>query len=602
MLLDIYHVDKGRTGAHLETCKNFQCNIHFKCPQFYCIPWLYVCDNKWDCPYGNDEDHKHSCGAQRNCQYMFRCRQSKLCLHVANVCDGSFECPQNDDELLCQISNFMCPTKCVCLNFAIFCQNKSHFDPPGHYISYHITYSSVNRLFFLGHSPFAIVLYFVGNNVSDLCSATALLHHISFVNFASNKITVISKLCFNNLHYLHKVILTNNNLEQMDKEAFVNVSKMSVFDMSHNKLTVFESTIFYNVSKLSILNISDNPLTQVAPGMLENLKTESIVVDVYYICCVKPKKSFCQVTKQSVCKNCAKIFSTGGMKDTALTIILLIMFINIINLYIHRYRSSSMEGKDTQSNPNTFRLQVSALSAGNLSWSFFLSILVINHSYFENNIIQKEREWSKSSSCFVAYITCLLHTLSAAYFLCLISFSRLMVVLYPLTSQFKSTGFVKRNIAYSVLFMAVICACTVPIIWNRSQNVAETLCSPLVDPSKMITTKKVTATFIMVCHIIVGIVMFVLYLSLQTSLKISQKQFQSKSHNHPGVAMKLYFLAISNLTFWGTSSVTYVVVIFHVKPFYDLISWNTIVTASLPSLCNPLFFIPFHSKEVLVLV
>ena len=42
-------------GQHLEICEAFECNMMFKCPKYYCIPWNYVCDGKWDCPEGYDE-------------------------------------------------------------------------------------------------------------------------------------------------------------------------------------------------------------------------------------------------------------------------------------------------------------------------------------------------------------------------------------------------------------------------------------------------------------------------------------------------------------------------------------------------------------------
>ncbi len=54
----IHKLDKNRyptpcrTGSHMESCKDMQCNILFKCLYFYCIPWSYVCNGVWDCPHG----------------------------------------------------------------------------------------------------------------------------------------------------------------------------------------------------------------------------------------------------------------------------------------------------------------------------------------------------------------------------------------------------------------------------------------------------------------------------------------------------------------------------------------------------------------------
>ena len=48
----LYKLDKEnqmipcKMGNHLENCAKFECNIFFKCPEYYCIPWSYVCDGK----------------------------------------------------------------------------------------------------------------------------------------------------------------------------------------------------------------------------------------------------------------------------------------------------------------------------------------------------------------------------------------------------------------------------------------------------------------------------------------------------------------------------------------------------------------------------
>ncbi|XP_045167750.2 G-protein coupled receptor GRL101-like [Mercenaria mercenaria] len=48
--------DGCRSLAHLQNCKNFDCpQDYMKCPGSFCIPLMYVCNGKIDCPDGYDE-------------------------------------------------------------------------------------------------------------------------------------------------------------------------------------------------------------------------------------------------------------------------------------------------------------------------------------------------------------------------------------------------------------------------------------------------------------------------------------------------------------------------------------------------------------------
>ena len=87
-------------GEHLQNCKDFECNMKYKCPEYYCIPWSYVCDGKWDCPRGSDEKF---CSHNRNCTNMYKCRNSIICIHLGNICDQVPDCPLEDDEYACSL-------------------------------------------------------------------------------------------------------------------------------------------------------------------------------------------------------------------------------------------------------------------------------------------------------------------------------------------------------------------------------------------------------------------------------------------------------------------------------------------------------------------
>ena len=91
---------------------------NFKCPGYYCIPWRYVCDNKYDCPGGADEMSCH----RVSCPGQFKCLNSVTCVDVLNTCDNVNDCLQQDDEWFCLPKIPECPFTCTCLLLIISCK------------------------------------------------------------------------------------------------------------------------------------------------------------------------------------------------------------------------------------------------------------------------------------------------------------------------------------------------------------------------------------------------------------------------------------------------------------------------------------------------
>ena len=96
----------------------------FKCQDSYCVPWIYVCDGKWDCPEGDDEHSNPVCGNNVKCVNMYKCKHRHIiCIQLGNICDNESNCPIGDDEMLCQLVNQACPALCQCLSLAVRCAN-----------------------------------------------------------------------------------------------------------------------------------------------------------------------------------------------------------------------------------------------------------------------------------------------------------------------------------------------------------------------------------------------------------------------------------------------------------------------------------------------
>ena len=99
------HLIACRTGEHLENCRKVECNMMFKCPGYYCIPWSYVCDGIWDCPQGSDETIDSTCTQSRQYINFYKCRHASRCVHVDDVCNKKIEYPLGDDEYFCRLNN-----------------------------------------------------------------------------------------------------------------------------------------------------------------------------------------------------------------------------------------------------------------------------------------------------------------------------------------------------------------------------------------------------------------------------------------------------------------------------------------------------------------
>ena len=222
-----------KTGSHLQECRHFVCNLHFKCPGYYCIPWGYACDGKWDCPFGYDEKN---C-LQRHCYGMFKCVRSQICLHIGDVCDGHYDCPLEDDELMCKLVGTKCPEKCKCLNFGIICTNVSidirALSTLPH-ISMHVTNCNIKSIPKLNLKHDIIVLNLSKNSITNICAVKFMIS-LTVFDLSYNRIMLITKGCFDSLRRLMILRLQNNRLEQIEYKSFHNLTKVLIVDLSNNK-------------------------------------------------------------------------------------------------------------------------------------------------------------------------------------------------------------------------------------------------------------------------------------------------------------------------------------------------------------------------------
>ena len=126
-----------------------------------------------DCPGGYDEMKELKCGINRNCRNMFKCSNSQKCIHVGDVCNGLKDCNTGEDEYMCSLAGFLCPSSCVCIGLGIRCYNVN-------YTSYLISIPPYNAIFL---------------NYCDLVFLETLLQIIKFPTFLSLEHNNLSSVC-----------------------------------------------------------------------------------------------------------------------------------------------------------------------------------------------------------------------------------------------------------------------------------------------------------------------------------------------------------------------------------------------------------------------
>ena len=219
------HMIPCRNGGYLDNCKKFECNEMFKCPDSYCVPWTYVCDGKWDCPFGEDEERNEVCIGEIVCEGMFKCSyELHKCISLGNVCDNKLDCLLHDDEMFCELSLLKCPISCSCLLYAITCfflsKNIEELDLSSSLLSVSVFKSKI--VFFHMFEQKLKNIQIIKLNVNNIISICPLLFlkYILLLNVAENHITAIKQNCFSVSTILNSLNLSSNHVMHMSHFAY----------------------------------------------------------------------------------------------------------------------------------------------------------------------------------------------------------------------------------------------------------------------------------------------------------------------------------------------------------------------------------------------
>ena len=578
-------------GEHLQNCETFECNMMFKCPNFYCVPWQYTCDGKWDCPSGYDESIQHQCG-NRTCVNMFKCKMSLTCIHLGDVCNGFIECQYGDDEYSCLLKNTICPVVCQCLGFVIRCYDTDILD---YTLPVYFPYSNVaiiNCRLFIKNQLIKSVrnvsfLSIIGTDLKTICPVVSTMEHV--VVFDANNNSYLSRIqshCFKNRVSLKIVKLNNNILQHIEKFAFHQLTSLLFIDLSNNLLTIVPKLFIILSNNVSFLLLENNPLdTMKNKATLGSFNIEILTNKHYSLCCFEMKNIKCSVKKPWF-MSCSNLLLSNPIKFAFYFITITIVVSNIWSICLGIKCDKAND--NTKIDTKVFNFIVTAINIVDITGSIPLCILWVSDLYFENDFVLIGDKWKCSILCFISGGIYIHFVLASSFLHNLLSLGRYMVVKNPFDTKFKNSELVFRLITVGYLSTCLFALLTTILFWLMYGTMTNVYCYPFFDPSKNISLVEYLTFIIINIQILTFLLILVVHIRLVVAVSVRRN---SKKTHTKSLIIQIMCITCSYLLCWIPDVIIYVIIYFMEKYPVEMILWKLVCISPLNSILIPTIMI-----------
>ena len=594
----IYRLNKNnllipcRTGEHVVNCILIQCNMKFKCPGFYCIPWSYVCDGKWDCPGGYDEVRDLRCGVNRNCKNMFKCTNSQKCIHIGDICNGLQDCHTGDDEYMCSLTGFLCPSLCVCIGLAISCYNVS-------YANNIVSIPSYNAIFFhycgvtfleplLKILRFPTFLSLQHNNLRSVCKILPGLSKTLTIDLGFNHVEYVNPDCFRNGFYLISIKLNNNIISVFPKVVIFKLRKLVYLNLNNNLISTLFFDYYLLVPDLGIVSIKNNRLSAISAGFFDHLNVKVIVTDNYFICCKTPLKSTCTSVKLWF-ESCKHLLLQRSMIVCTFCYSLFLIISNVLTAFLQKL--VHLRGKE---NYSAFHYVASSINLIDFTWGIYLTFLVLSDFIFEDNFVIQESLFKSSFACFFLLSINLNFNILSPLLSGLMSFSKFMVVIFPFDSNFKNQKLVLNCCILMYGFVATLVMAFTVTFRHLYSGVPFRLCSPFINPihSNVMLTIATCVVVILQFSVYFFEILFNSKIILELKNSVHQKQ------NITSLVKQISILTVSKTLCWIPSGVFFLICLFTDEFSIIMVTWVVVTVTGIHSVTNSFIFIETSARKL----
>ncbi len=576
-----------RNGGHIESCESMQCNTHFKCENSYCIPWRYVCDRKWDCPRGEDEEYVHICKDENYCKYLYLCKhRHHTCIPVYLVCNTYVDCPLGDDESLCDLANINCPSTCHCLAYAIICTHISSLSlntikGPFHYVVLNRSENSDLKML-LDMFPNVLHMQLQQSRISGVCGVVTFgkWKHIHLMDFSFNDVASLNKFCLTSHFSLSHIILDWNRIKYLQSFAIVNVVNLKMISLSDNPLCNFPSNFVVNATQLHTLNILRSQIHNIELDAFDSINVLFILADNEKLCCVVNSTTECSIFFPGF--SCVQLLPNSCVQAMFISMSVMVVCLNMFSIIAHI--------KENETN-KAFLFVITAVHTCDLLCVVYLSSMLFSDLHFGKHFVVREAFWRSGTVCKFAHTVVIIHTVNTQFTLIFLSLSRLMVVVKPMTTKLKQTDIVLRAIcSFSLLSLAAGFAGTT--LLAQIGHLLSRLCTPYFAPTGFHLFSKVYIWFAHISHIITSITILVMHSLLVRELILKAQRLKEMKQDRPSqntfLFVQLFILTLSNFLCWTPANIVFVFSMFLSNYPSNLVIWTMTVFLPLNAVINPL--------------
>ena len=582
-----------RAGDHLENCTHFECNMKYKCRGYYCSPWGYVCDGKWDCPHGLDENIPTNCQTGRHCINMFKCKNSLICVYINDICNNEIHCPLDDDEYFCDLKSVNCPPKCFCWSFAVKCiYCYGLFLDSNERLPYHVVHiEQSSQLFTIELIKYLTTFTLLTLNhilLENICTVLPSLQFSLLLDAGYNRITQINSNCFQEAQSLKIIKINNNMITQIENKAFFNLSDLLILDISNNILLIFTPAVIISCFKLEGIIFQNATIYVPEVYIFQNLGIRYFISSNYFHCCFMPSNTICTASLLTPWYfSCTNLLVNDIIRVYYVFMSLMILFFSSLSftgqlLSIHYTKH------------NTVSTVVLTLNITDFFYSIYFFILWVADSHYQGRFSFHEREWKSSLVCFSALSICLMFSLFSTFLLTFLSFLRFWTVVNPISIKFEKTFFIK-TLFFVILLLSVLATTVIAcFIKMFHKEVPFKLCSPFLDPTGSVFTLKITTLVTVSAQFSSVFIIFIIYLFMIKYLKSYGNDLFENAHRKKSLAplfIQIFVVTVSNIICWIPSGIIDLVALFLKKYPINLIIWSTIAITPINSVINPIVFI-----------